>query len=349
VFRPSPSSAKEEGLFLNIEHTRMRPWVCALGLAAAFLAVAAPALLVGAADLPAAEVFRALAGHGEEGVRLIVLDIRLPRVVLAFLVGSALAVSGVVFQGLLVNPLAGPYTLGISSGAAFGASLAIWAGTALWSLPLAALGGAGLTLLAVLLLSRGSAGHEPRSLILAGIVVGAILSAAVSLIKTLSGESLSAIVFWIMGSLSGRGWDEVRTLTPYLAVGLAGILVFARDLDLLCLGTDHAHAAGVDVRAHRQLLLVFASLVAAAAVSVSGVIGFVGLVAPHTFRMLLGPGHRRLTLFSLFGGGLLLVYADTLARWLSRGGDLPVGVVTALLGGPLFCVLLARRQRSEGW
>lgn len=317
-------------------------WLCL-----AFLVIAPLSLMVGRADIAAADVFRVLAGRGDEWTRLIVLDIRLPRAILAFMVGAALAVSGVVFQGLLVNPLAGPYTLGISSGAAFGASLAIWLGAAMWALPLAALFGAGLTLLAVLLLSRGSSSCEPRSLILAGIVVGAVFSAAVSLIKILSGESLSAIVFWIMGSLSGRGWNEARVFTPYLVVSLIGFFALARDLDLLCLGTDHAHAAGVDARAHRQMLLAFASIMAAAAVSVSGVIGFVGLVAPHTFRMLLGPSHRRLGLFSFFGGGLLLVCADTLARYLSRSGDLPVGVLTALLGGPLFCAVLFGRKHSE--
>ncbi len=301
-------------------------------------------LMVGPADIDVSQIGDMLSGTGDSTSLLIVQDIRIPRMLLAFLVGTALAVAGVVFQGLLTNPLAGPFTLGISSGAAFGASLAILAGLSAWCLPFTALAGAAATLGVVLLLSRGT-GLQPGNLILAGIVVGSILSAAISLVKSLSGESLSAIVFWIMGSLSGRGWLEIRLFLPYLVIGLLGIFIYARDLDLLCLGDDHAHSLGVDVTSSRRLLIFFASMVAAAAVAVSGIIGFVGLVVPHALRMLLGPSHRKLAVLSALAGGTLLLYADTLARALSFSGEIPVGVITALLGGPFFCVLLTQRRK----
>lgn len=311
------------------------------------LAIIPIALVVGPAHIGFHQVFALLSGHADAQTQTILCDIRLPRMALAFLVGMALAVSGTVFQGLLMNPLAGPYTLGISSGAAFGASIAIFFGLTTWLFPFAALLGAGISLGTVLALSRARGGLDPRSLILAGIVIGSIFSAAISLVKSLSGESLSAIVFWIMGSLSGRGWTDIGACLPYLLIGLTGIVIWSRDLDLLCMGDDHAHSAGVDVVATRRLLLFFASLTAAAAVSVSGVIGFVGLVVPHAVRMLAGPAHRPLALLSALAGGVLMLYADTLARALSYAGDIPVGVITALLGGPFFCILLAKGQSLQ--
>ena len=299
-------------------------------------------LLTGPADIHIGTLADILHGTGGETAELVLFGIRLPRMVLAFMVGAALAISGVVFQGLLTNPLAGPFTLGISSGSAFGASLAILAGLPFWGIPFSALSGAALTLFLVFRLSSSCQDLEPRSLILAGIVIGSILSAAISLIKTLSGDSLSSIVFWIMGSLSGRGWTEVKLLLPYLITGTVGILIYARDLDLLSLGSDQAHAGGIDVRRSRQLLIFFASMTAAAAVAVSGIIGFIGLIVPHALRQLLGPGHRRLTILSIAVGGTLLLAGDTLARALSGNGEIPVGIITALLGGPFFCLLLKK-------
>jgi len=306
------------------------------------------ALIVGPADMGLADIWNVLMGNadtvGSGNDSLILWKIRLPRICLAWLVGASLALSGVVFQGILTNPLAGPFTLGISSGAAFGASIAILLGLMAWTLPFLALGGAAVTLGLVLLISGTQEGLRSRSLILAGIVVGSIFSAAISLIKSISGESLSSIVFWIMGSLSGRGWYEVQLFLPYFIIGTVGILLVARDLDLLSLGEEHAHGAGVDVKNSRRFLLCFGSLLAAAAVSVSGVIGFVGLVVPHAIRMLAGPSHRRLSVLSLFAGGALLLAADTAARVLSFAGDIPVGVITALCGGPFFCYLLVRTR-----
>lgn len=328
----------------STEKSTNRHFILWIVLITATLAVVPAALLTGPAEIGVSEVWHTLLSGGQSGDGLIVWRIRLPRICLSWLVGGGLALSGVVFQGLLTNPLAGPYTLGVSSGAAFGASMAILFGLMSWMLPFLALAGAAITLLLVLALSGNRDKLEGRSLILAGIVVGSIFSAAISLIKTLAGESLSSIVFWIMGSLAGRGWLEVQLFLPYFVIAVSGLLILARDLDMLSLGSEHAHSAGVDVKHTRRLLIFFASMLAAAAVAVSGVIGFVGLVVPHALRMLIGPAHRRLALLSVVAGGFLLLAADTFARLISYAGEIPVGVITALFGGPFFCFLLVRTR-----
>ena len=286
---------------------------------------------------------------------VVVWGIRLSRVVLSALVGAALATAGVVFQGLLLNPLADPFTIGVSTGAAFGVALLVMLGVggAFWGLsplPLGALVGALGAMLAVLALSREGGRLRKESLIMAGIVVSTFLSALISLIKSLDEESLSAIVFWIMGSFSGRGWVHVGFLLPYAALGFLLTALHTRELDILALGEDSSHYLGVAVSRVRLKLLLGASLLTAGAVSVSGVIGFVGLVVPHLMRMLAGPAHGRLLLLSALSGALTLMWADVLARvLLASGQELPVGVVTALLGGPFFFYLLKSRRSRGMW
>jgi iron complex transport system permease protein len=286
---------------------------------------------------------------------VVIWGIRLSRVVLSGLVGASLAVAGVVFQGLLLNPLADPFTLGVSTGAAFGVALLVMLGAGgsflgLSPLPLGALAGALGAMVAVLVLSRESGRIRKESLILAGIVVSTFLSALISLIKSLDEESLSAIVFWIMGSFSGRGWIHVGFLLPYAAAGLFLALGHSRELDILALGEEQSQTLGVAVSRVRLKLLLGASLLTAGAVSVSGVIGFVGLVVPHLVRVLAGPSHGRLLILSACVGALTLIWADVLARvLLASGQELPVGVVTALLGGPFFFYLLKSRRTRGMW
>lgn len=303
-------------------------------------------LFVGPASLTLDQVIAALSGDDAGMAESIVCNIRLPRIFLAYLVGAALAVAGVVFQGLLTNPLAGPFTLGISSGAAFGAIIAIFLGLSAGIVPIAAMGGALVTLALVIALSIGRDGLEPRNLVLAGIIVSSFFSAGISFAKSMSGDSLQSIVFWIMGSLSGKMWMDVKIFIPYFVVTTVVLLIYGRDLDLLSLGDDHAHSLGIDVSRTRYILIITASLLAAAAVSVSGVIGFIGLVVPHLMRTIFGPSHRRLLFVSLFCGGILLLGADTLARALAARVEIPVGVITSLIGGPFFCYLLLRRRFS---
>lgn len=290
-------------------------------------------------------------GPDKETVGVVVLSIRLSRACLAWLCGAGLAVSGAVFQAILQNPLADPFTIGVSTGAAFGASLAIFFGLAGLGaiagpglLPLAAMAGACLALMAVLALSRSAGGLKRETVVLAGIVVATFLSALVALIKSLDEESVSGIVFWIMGSFQGRGWEHAAFLLPYALPAFLVIGIYSRELDLLSMGDTQARLLGLDAEQARRILLLAASLLAGATVAVAGVIGFVGLVAPHLVRLLLGAEHRPLLLFSALLGGLALLWSDVLARSLLPGGEeLPVGVVTALMGGPFFCLLLRRK------
>ncbi len=226
----------------------------------------------------------------DDTVRYIVINVRLARIVLALTVGGALALAGAVYQGVLLNPLADPFTLGVSSGAAFGASLAIIAGVGgihllgISALPVAAFAGALTALYLVYLLGRMDGRIHVTTLVLAGIIVSTFLSACISLLKSLNEDSVSTIVFWIMGSFSGKSWTHVLLVLPYLVLGGGVIFWYTRELDILSLGDIQAQHLGVDVPRMRLFLLLASSLLTAAAVAVSGVIGFVGLVVPHLVR-----------------------------------------------------------------
>jgi iron complex transport system permease protein len=282
----------------------------------------------------------------DELTRVIVMDVRLPRILIAAAVGGGLALCGVVFQGILLNPLADPYTLGVSAGAAFGAALALLLNltvAGIYSVPVCAFIGATVTLALVVYLSSSAGGANANNLILSGIIVAAILSAGISFLKFVADEQVSVIIFWLMGSFASKTWIDVGLSSTFLLVGLLVFLFFARDLNLLCLGRRAAASLGVDTRRVPWILLVTASLVAAACVSVSGIIGFVGLLVPHMMRALVGPDNRRLLPLSLFSGAILLLCADTVTRAVLPH-EIPIGVLTALIGGPFFCYLFRKRQ-----
>jgi iron complex transport system permease protein len=280
---------------------------------------------------------------------VIIVDVRLPRILTAVFVGGGLAVAGGVFQAILLNPLADPYTLGISSGAAFGASSAIILsifGVSLpvtYSIPLFAFIGALATLAAVFYLSTGDNRLSSNTLILSGIIVAAILSAGIGFIKYLADEEVGIIIFWLMGSFVGKSWPDVASLTLILIPCLLYIFYFARDLNIMALGSKTADTLGVDTAGIRKRLLISASLVTAVCVAVSGVIGFVGLIVPHLLRMLLGPDNRILLPASFLTGALLLLLADTVTRAVLPH-EIPIGILTALIGGPFFCYIFRRRQ-----
>jgi iron complex transport system permease protein len=318
--------------------------------------------LLGRLEIPPGAVFKSMLaglGVGEDSAldptwKLVVVKIRLSRICLSLLVGMALAVAGTIFQGILRNPLADPFTIGVSTGAAFGASLALFMGLGgrvflgLGLLPLAALAGAMGALFTVIALGRVGGQLRRDTVVLAGIVVATFLSALISLVKSLDEESVSSIVFWVMGSFQGRGWGHVVFAAPYFVAGLVLAGFYSRELDLLSMGDTQAKQLGVDVDRVRLRLLIGASLLTAAAVSVSGVIGFVGLLVPHLIRMTLGAEHRRLMILAGLLGGIALLWSDVVARNLLPGGEeLPVGVVTAILGGPFFCFFLKRRKMGD--
>jgi iron complex transport system permease protein len=282
---------------------------------------------------------------------VVVMDVRLPRILSAALVGGGLAMCGVVFQGILLNPLADPYTLGVSAGAAFGAALAILLNVSalgVYSVPVFAFLGAVATLGAVIYLSTGSGGLSSNNLILSGIIVAAILSAGISFLKYVADEQVAVIIFWLMGSFASKTWGDVGLTAACISAGVSVFLYFARELNLMSLGNQMASSLGVDTRRVTLILLATASVVAAVCVSVSGIIGFVGLLVPHIMRLLSGPDNRRLVPLSFLAGALLLLGADTLTRAVLPT-EIPIGVLTALIGGPFFCYLFRRQSTGRAW
>lgn len=286
--------------------------------------------------------------------KVVVMDVRLPRILTAAAVGAGLAASGVVFQGILLNPLADPYTLGVSAGAAFGASLALLFNLSVFgvfSIPVFAFAGALCTLGAVIYLSFGSrsatSSLSSNNLILSGIIVTAILSAGISFLKYVADEEVSVIIFWLMGSFTSKTWPEVMLVFSVVCSGFLVFVFFSRDLNLMSLGNRTASSLGVSTGFITLILLVSASIVAAICVSVSGIIGFVGLLVPHMMRALTGPDNRKLLPVSLFAGAILLLCADTITRALLPD-EMPIGVLTALVGGPFFCYIFRKRQVSGG-
>ena len=280
---------------------------------------------------------------------VVVMDVRLPRILTAAVVGAGLAISGVVFQGILLNPLADPYTLGVSAGAAFGASLAILFNIGMmgtYSVPLFAFVGAAATLLFVVYLSSSGGGISSNSLILSGIIVAAILSAGISFLKYVADEQVAVIIFWLMGSFGSKTWTDVGLTFLFILIGFLAFMFFARDMNLLSLGNRTASSLGVDTRKVTIFLLVTASLVAAICVSVSGIIGFVGLLVPHMMRLITGPDNRRLIPMSLLAGAILLLIADTITRAVLPS-EIPIGVLTALIGGPFFCYIFRKQQTTR--
>jgi iron complex transport system permease protein len=310
---------------------------------------------LGAARIPAGDVARILLGKlsgNEEAYRgisggeaSIVFELRLPRILCAAFTGAALAAAGVIFQAILQNPLADPYTLGVSTGAAFGASLAIFlnmAAAMALPVPLFALVFAALTLITVLAIAGRGTGLVRSNLIMAGIILSAILQAGVSFIKMASGENVGAIVYWLMGSLSGRSWSDLLLVAPATSVALAAAFAFSRDLNLLSLGSRNAESLGVNVQRARLLYLLLGAAVTACSVSVCGIIGFVGLVVPHLIRFSVTADNRMLLPLASLSGALLLVLADDATRLIGTG-EIPVGVLTTLLGGPFFIYIFVRR------
>lgn len=277
-------------------------------------------------------------------VSAVVWDVRLPRVFTAAIVGAGLSLSGVVFQGILKNPLADPYTLGISAGAAFGACVAFLFNMTHFqamSVGLFAFGGAIATLAVVLYLSGSAGGYSSNNLILSGIIVGAILSAGISFLKYVADERVSVIIFWLMGSFASKTWTDAALVLVFVSGGTLVCLCFGRDLNLMALGGRAASSLGVDVKRARVMLLVAASLIAAVCVSVSGIIGFVGLLVPHMMRSVMGADNQWLMPVSLLAGAVLLLCADTFTRAILPT-ELPIGVLTALIGGPFFCYVFKR-------
>jgi iron complex transport system permease protein len=304
-------------------------------------------LALGAVPLSPKAVLTALLSPDAPSAAII-RELRAPRVALAFVVGGSLGVSGAALQALVRNPLADPYLLGISGGAGVGAVVAIALGLgSAWGVPAAAFAG-GLCAIALVYRLSAVAGRrlDPHILILAGVVVSAFTGAAITAVLTLSpAEQLRNAFLWLLGGFSAASWRTVLVFAAYAFVPLLLLLASARALDLLSLGEEPAQSLGLDAPKARRIVYLSTSLLTAASVAVCGVVGFVGLVAPHALRGVLGPLHRRLLPAVFLASGAFLVLADAAARTAARPIELPVGVVTALVGVPLFAVLLRRTLR----
>jgi ABC-type Fe3+-siderophore transport system permease subunit len=332
-----------------------------VGLAAALIAAFLLAVAVGAVWVSPLTTLRLVAwklgvierpGDVARSAEVIVFQLRLPRVLLAGVVGAALAASGTVFQGLFRNALADPAIIGVSSGAALGAVLVIvtvGAGSfGALAVPLAAFAGATATAFVVYRLARVGPAVHVATLLLAGIAIAAVISSLMSLVMSYSGEEIRDIYAWLLGGLVAEGWRSIAIVAPVVVVGVAGATLVAHELNLVALGEERAAQLGVEVDRLKRRAIAIGALLAAAAVSVAGVIGFVGLMTPHLLRLVIGADHRRLLPASLLGGATLLILADLVARTVVAPSELPVGVVTALLGGPFFLFLLRREGRNAG-
>jgi len=281
---------------------------------------------------------------------LVVEQIRMPRIVVGALVGMALGVAGATMQGLFRNPLADPGTIGVASGGAAAAVIAIATGASTWfflALPLFALTGAIATAFLVYAIAIASGRFSVATLILAGVAVSAFMGALISLLIVAVPErdTLRGILFWLAGGLNSRSWDHVWLSGPIIIVGGGVIVAFARDLNVLMMGDDDARSLGVNVRVMRPVLLTAASVITGVAVAVSGMIGFVGLIVPHMLRLVFGPDNRVLVPLSAVGGAVFLVLADEIARTILAPAEIRVGIVTSFIGAPFFLFLLLRHNR----
>ena len=353
---PQPAGAAD----IALRASGLRPGPLVAGFAAVVVAVVA-GLTVGPVDIGAHRVALQLL-DGLPGLSVdsglsdahaaIVEQIRLPRVALGLLVGATLSMSGAAYQGAFRNPLADPYLLGIAAGAGLGATIAITSDLgdgagALDPVPLAAFAGA-LISVTVSYVAGHVGGRSTASLILAGIAVASFLTACQTYVLQANSDAFRQILSWILGRIATSGWSEPALMLPYFVVTAAVILRYRRALDVLAVGDEEAAALGLEPRRVRMIVVLAASLGAAAAVSVSGLIGFVGIIVPHTVRLAFGSSNRAVLPLSVLFGGAFMVLADLAARTVLSPAELPIGVVTAFLGAPFF-VLVLRTSRREIW
>ncbi len=330
-----------------------------LGLAAGLVVVVILAASVGSVRVPLLTTFSILADRlpfvhisptWPSAMATVVLEIRLPRVLLAGLVGAALATAGATYQGLFRNPLADPYLIGVAQGASLGAVVgfllpAAWNVAGFGIIPLLAFAGALLATFTVYMLARVGKALPVTTLILSGVALSALLGSIVSYLIITSGDAMHGIIFWLMGSFSLSQWSEVGAVLPYIAVGTGVIIVFARLLNVMQLDEEQAQQLGVNVERLKLVLLAAATLITAASVSFVGTIGFVGIIIPHAVRIIWGADHRFLLPLSVLTGAIFMVLADLAARTLLSPTEIPIGVITAICGAPFFLYLLRRRKK----
>jgi iron complex transport system permease protein len=283
----------------------------------------------------------------------IVMNIRLPRVILAGLVGASLAIAGAAFQGLLRNPLADPYTLGVSSGASVGAVVTLFFHISIpllgmYTLPVLSILSSVATIFLVLFFARKmDRTLRVETIILTGVIFSSFLGSVISLMIALTGEELREIIGWLLGSVSMRGWDYIGILVPFFLVGSLLLLINSKELNAMSFGEEQAKHIGVNVQRKKLIVLIAGSVLTGSAVAVSGTIGFVGLVIPHFNRILWGPDHKHLLPLSIISGSGFLIIADLISRTIIAPSELPIGVITALIGAPVFAIILMKRRLEK--
>jgi len=289
----------------------------------------------------------------KETSKIILLNIRLPRIILSVLIGIALSTSGVVFQAVFKNPMADPYILGISAGAAFGATAVIILGISfsffgLSAISIGAFIGAIITTSLVYIIASMNSRAPVVTLLLSGIAISFFLSAIINLLMTFNHNQVEKIVFWTMGSVSAASWLSVKiTILPVL-IGVTIFMIYSKELNVILMGEETAQNLGINVEMLKKILLLTASIVSASVVAVSGIIGFVGLIVPHAVRIVVGPDHRKLFPFTIITGALFMIIADTISRVALNPSELPIGVITSLIGAPYFIFLLIRNKKVIG-
>ncbi len=352
-------SSMEQSVSIHLPHRRRRIYAI-LGLLIGVGGMVAFATAVGSVQIPFFTTCRILlsqlplvdmAPTWLSTTETIILEIRLPRVILAALVGAALAIAGATYQGLFRNPLADPYLIGVAQGASLGAVIGFllpfdWHGMGVGLIPVLAFTGALISVAVVYGLARVGKTLPVTTLILAGVALGALWGSIVSYLIISSGEKMHGIIFWLMGSFSLTQWSEVKVVLPYVVVGVVVILLYSRSLNVMQLDEEQAQQLGINVERLKLILLAAATLITAAAVSFVGTIGFVGIIIPHAVRLIWGPDYRFLLPLSVLSGAVFLILADLLARTALAPTEVPVGVITAICGAPFFLYLLRRKNRA---
>ncbi len=328
------------------------------GLIVAVIIIALLALTVGSVEIPFKTVWQILISHlpfvnlhesWSSTTGMIITGIRLPRILMAGVVGTALGTAGATYQGLFRNPLADPYLIGVAQGAALGAVAGFvlpWTFGGVYLIPILAFVGAIAAVSVVYIIARVGKTLPMTTLILAGVAIGSLLISVTAYLTMISANKVQGILSWLMGNFSNSSWDQLKIVSPYVAIGLIVIFIFARPLNVMQLDEEQAQQLGINVERTKIILLAAATLITAVAVCFVGTIGFVGIIVPHFVRLIWGPDHRLLLPLSAISGAILLILADTASRTLMAPSEIPVGVITAFIGAPFFLFLLRRTKKA---